>query len=117
MFRPCKKSNNIFLTIFCIALISLHINSAAWLRSKLASHYENKGDLVKAIRLYAKILRKDSVKKGLDDSLFVKTNFDLAYLYGKLDLPNLAIESYAKGSYKLSQIDLNKYYTKTDFAQ
>src|SRR3989338_4550368 len=115
--NPFRRRRNVLACFFCIALIGLHINSTAWFRGKLAVYHENRGEVVRAIRLYNKILRRETVKKRLKDEVFAKTCFDLANLYGKLGLTNSAIESYARGSHRFPQIDPDRYYTKTDYAR
>lgn len=109
-----KKFRYISFGIFCVTLIGLQINSAVWFRMKLADYYKSNCEYVKAIKLYDKILRRNSVKGSLDSRTFSEINFDLGYLYRKLNLSNLAIESYTAGSEKFIIDIKDSYYVTGD---
>ena len=111
-----RNSTYIFLGIFCAALIGLQINSTARFRMKLADYYRSKGHYAKTIELYNKILTKNNVKRSVGRKTFSKICLDSGYLYAKLDLTNLAIESYA-GVIAELPVEIGHYYLKNDLAK
>lgn len=110
-----KKGRYIFLGIFCIALTGLQINSSVWFRLKLADFYKTNRQYAEAIRLYEKILTKNNTKRVLNDKIFSRINFDLGYLYNKVNLVNPAVEFYARGSAGFPRAGIEDYCFKNHF--
>lgn len=81
---------------------------------RLADYYIKNCQHINAIKLYNKILRKNSVRKNLKERNFAKINFDLGYLYSQLNFINPAIESYARGSAKFAIVGIDHYYRRDD---
>lgn len=105
-----KKLHWSIIILFCLVLSALYLNSTSWFRLKLADYYKNNHQYVRAIKFYNKILTKNSLKENLQKEIFAKINFNLGYLYTKLKLRNLAIESYVRGSIKFPDIETSSYY-------
>jgi len=108
-----KSRITISVLLFIVGL-SLYVNSAWWFRLRLCKYYEKNNHYVKAINTYRKILIKDDVKEGLDDKIRGEINFSLGRLYAELNLVNLAIESYAKGTEAYPGMKVDEYYTRHD---
>jgi tetratricopeptide (TPR) repeat protein len=109
-----NKLKAVILAIFCITFVGLHLSSTTWFRLQLADYYKNNAQYEKAILQYNKILRKDALKKKLDDKVRSQIDLELGYLYAKAKLTNLAIESYAKGNAGFSDTYFSKYHNEND---
>jgi len=107
-----KSKSRIIFLILCFALCGLWFSSNAWFRLKQTDYYKSKGRPTEAIQLYNKVLRKNYVKKSLNDKILTKIHFDLGHLYAEFKLRNLAIESYAQGSAGAFGIAIEDYYLK-----
>ncbi|MDD5618250.1 MAG: hypothetical protein PHG69_04080 [Candidatus Omnitrophica bacterium] len=107
----------LFFIVIGIALIALHIFSTAYFRLKLANFYKNNNQPLKAIQVYNKVIRKDSIKNKLAEEIKCSVNLRLGYIYAGLNMDNKSIESYAKGaSYFHNNIsEIEKYYYGNDF--
>ncbi len=58
-----KRKTKITLTIIAIiTLAALWLQSTAWFRLQLADYYQQRGEDKKAVQLYEKVLRKDSIE-------------------------------------------------------
>ncbi|MDP2913457.1 MAG: hypothetical protein Q8N91_05560 [Candidatus Omnitrophota bacterium] len=106
----------LLIGFYIFAAAALHISSTASFRFRLADYYKCNGQYGKAIRIYDKILRKDSVKRILSESALVRANFEIGLLAAKFDFMNLAIESYARGGAGFEFPDLKRHYTGKDLS-
>jgi len=98
-----------FVTLFFI-LTGAYLNSTDLFRKIVADYCKASGRYSKAVVLYKKIIRRDKVKKHLIDSDFASVNFNLGHSYAKIGLINLAIESYAGGSARSSDIKTGDHH-------
>lgn len=103
-----------FIWLLCLVASALYLNSTIWFRLKSADFYKKKQEYLRAIELYEKILRRDSLVKKMDARTFFKINFSLGYLYAGFNLNNLSIEHYAKGAMKLLTDNIDGYYRRND---
>ncbi len=104
----------LFIWLLCLIVPALYLDSAIWFRLKRANFYQKKQEYSRAIEIYRKILRKDSLVKKIDLRTFFKINFSLGYLYADLDLDNLSIEHYAKGAMRFLPNNIDGYYRHND---
>lgn len=100
---------------FSILLVSLPLLAAFCLstsdhyRIKTADHYAKAAEYGKALRLYQKVLRRDSIKHHLPHAASREIYFKAGDMCSKMDMPDAAIESYAKGAAASPGPDIGKY--------
>jgi tetratricopeptide (TPR) repeat protein len=94
--------------------LALYLDSTIWFRLKKADFYQKRQEYSRAIEIYKKILRKDSLAKKINVKTLFKINFSLGYLYASLDLDNLSIKHYAKGAMRFLPNNIDRYYCHND---